>query len=445
MEALDTASKSPTGFQWRKLFRQLYFQVLVAMVAGILLGWLWPELGAKMQPLANAFIKLIKAVVAPVIFVTVVSGIAKMGDLGKTGKVGIRALIYFEVVSTIALVMGFVVGNLVEPGKGMHIDPSTLDISSLGGMVNTSVSGGGIVDFLMGIIPRSLVGVFVDGDILPLLVVSVLFGFALANMGKPGQRLIGIIDDLTHVLFGIVRIVMYLAVPAAFGAMAFTIGGFGAETLANFAKVILAVFISSIFFVIVVFGGISRLFGLHLWKIIRYFKEELLIAFGATSGEAMLPRAIVKLERLGCPRDVVGLVLPTGFSFNMDGTAIYMTTGILFIAQAMDVPLSFADQAVILLIMLFTSKGAAGVTGGGFVALAATLPAVPAIPIAGLMLLVGIDRPMSQIRAVTNLFGNIFATMVVAKWVGQLDETVSNAELDKGSVGDPLAEKGDEP
>lgn len=439
MEALEGTTVKTAAPPRQSLFRQLYFQVLVAMVAGVLLGWLWPELGAKMQPLANAFIKLIKAVVAPVIFVTVVSGIAKMGDLRKTGKVGVRALIYFEVVSTIALVMGFAVGNWVEPGKGMHIDPATLDISSLGGIVNTAGSGS-LVDFFMGVIPRSLVGVFVDGEILPLLVVSILFGFALANLGKPGERIIGIVDDLTHALFAIVRIVMYLAVPAAFGAMAFTVGGFGAETLGNFLKVILAVFLSSVIFVIVIFGGISRLLGLRLWKIVRYFKEELLIAFGATSGEAMLPRAIAKLDKLGCSKDVVGLVLPTGFSFNMDGTAIYMSTGILFIAQAMDVPLSFADQAVILLIMLFTSKGAAGVTGGGFVALAATLPAVPAIPIAGLMLLVGIDRPMSQVRAVTNLFGNIFATVAVAKWVGQLDEVKSEIELEKGSVGDPLAE-----
>jgi len=422
----------PASFQWTHLYKQLYVQVLVAMVVGVLLGYFYPDLGVRMQPLANAFIKLIRAVVAPVIFVTVVTGIARMGNLRKTGQIGVRALIYFEVISTLALIIGLTVGNVVEPGMGMHINPASLDASSLSGIVDATKSTG-IVGFFMGMVPRSLVGVFVDGDILPLLVVSVLFGFALANMGASGESLIQIIDDLTGVLFGIVRIVMYLAVPAAFGAMAFTVGGFGVETLGNFAEVVLVVLLTSLFFVVLVLGGVAHLFGLQLWKIIRYFKEELLIAFSATSGEAMLPRAIVKLEKLGCPKDVVGLVLPTGFSFNMDGTAIYMTTGLLFIAQALDIPLTLGDQITILLIMLFTSKGAAGVTGGGFVALAATMPVVSAVPVAGLMLLVGIDRPMAQIRAAINLFGNIFATMVVAKWVGELDEQQSWAELDRGS------------
>ena len=411
------------------LIRKLYVQVLIAIVLGVLLGQFYPSLGVAMKPLGDAFIALIRSVVPVVIFATVVVGIAKMGDMRQVGRVGVRALIYFEVVSTLALVIGLAVGNIIRPGAGMHIDPASLDAKAVAGYVSSAKSMT-IVDFLMGMIPTNMVGAVANGEIMPVLVTAVLFGFALCHMGERGVRLVALIDDFTHVLFGIVRIVMYVAPLAAFGAMAFTVGKFGFATLANLGQVIATVYATSILFAVIVFGLIARIFGLRLWKIIRYFRDELLIAFSATSGEAMIPRSIVKLEAMGCSKEVVGLVLPTGFSFNMDGTAIYMGTAVLFIAQATDIRLSIGQQLAMLFVMLFTSKGAAGITGGGFVALAATMPVLGVLPIGGLALLLGIDRFMAEIRAVTNLFGNIFATVVVAKWVGGLDEDRARAVLE---------------
>src|SRR5712671_5394721 len=381
----------------RSPLRKLYVQVLIAIAAGILLGAFYPSLAVDMKPLSDAFITLIRAVVPPIIFATVAVGIAKMGDMRRVGVVGLRAIIYFEVVSTIALVVGLVAGY-VSNAKSLTI-----------------------VDFLMKMIPTNLVGAVAQGDLLPVLVIAVLFGFALCHMGERGQRLVSLIDDVMHALFGIVRIIMYVAPLAAFGAIAFTIGKFGFGILASLGQLVASIYLTSILFVLFGFGGIAWLFGLPLLKIIRYFKDELLIAFTATSGEAMIPRSIEKLERMGCSEETVGLVLPTGFSFNTDGTAIYMTMAVLFIAQALDIELTVGQQLMMLFIMLFTSKGAAGVAGAGFVALAATLPTLGILPAAGLTLLLGVERFMSEIRAVTNLFSNIFATLVVSRWMGELD------------------------
>ncbi len=419
----------------RSPLRKLYVQVLIAIGFGILLGHFYPSLGVDLKPLSDGFIMLIRAVVPLIIFATVAAGIAKMGDMRRVGIVGLRALIYFEIVSTLALLVGLAVGNLLQPGAGLHIDPASLDEKAVASYV-TSAKSLTIVDFLMKMIPANMVGAVAQGDLLPVLVMSVLFGFALIHMGERGQRLVVVIDDFTHALFGIVRIVMYLAPLAAFAAMAFTIGKFGFGMLASLGKLLASVYLTSILFVLVGFGLIARMFGLRLLKILRYFKDELLIAFSATSGEAMIPRSIVKLERMGCSEETVGLVLPTGFSFNTDGTAIYMTMAVLFIAQATDIQLTLGQQLTMLFVMLFTSKGAAGVAGAGFVALAATLPALGILPVGGLALLLGVERFMSEIRAVTNLFSNIFATVVVARWMGELDDDRLRLVLD----GDPDAD-----
>jgi aerobic C4-dicarboxylate transport protein len=422
----------------RSPLAKLYVQVLIAIAAGVLLGHFYPSLGVDMKPLSDGFITLIRAVVPLIVFATVSVGIAKMGDMRRVGIVGLRAIIYFEVVSTLALLVGLVVGNLLQPGAGLHIDPAHLDEKAIAGYV-TSAKSLTIVDFLLKMIPSNLVGAVAQGDLLPILVMAILFGFALCHIGERGQRLVIVIDDTMHALFGIVRIVMYLAPPAAFGAMAFTIGKFGFGMLASLGKLLASVYLTSILFALIGFGGIARLFGLRVWKIIRYFKDELLIAFSATSGEAMIPRAIAKLERMGCTEETVGLVLPTGFSFNTDGTAIYMTMAVLFIAQATDIQLTIGQQLTMLFVMLFTSKGAAGVAGAGFVALAATMPALGILPVGGLALLLGVERFMSEIRAVTNLFSNIFATVVVARWMGELDDERLSRVLD-GDDGEPLDE-----
>ena len=428
--AAPSVRRSPLG--------KLYVQVLIAIAAGVLLGHFYPSLGVDMKPLSDGFITLIRAVVPLVVFATVSVGIAKMGDMRRVGIVGLRAIIYFEVVSTLALLVGLVVGNLLQPGAGLHIDPAHLDEKAIAGYV-TSAKSLTIVDFLLKMIPSNIVGAIAQGDLLPILVMAILFGFALCHIGERGQRLVIVIDDTMHALFGIVRIVMYLAPLAAFGAMAFTIGKFGFDMLASLGKLLASVYLTSILFALIGFGGIARLFGLRVWKIIRYFKDELLIAFSATSGEAMIPRSIAKLERMGCTEETVGLVLPTGFSFNTDGTAIYMTMAVLFIAQATDIQLTIGQQLTMLFVMLFTSKGAAGVAGAGFVALAATMPALGILPVGGLALLLGVERFMSEIRAVTNLFSNIFATVIVARWMGELDDERLSRVLD-GDDGEPLGE-----
>src|ERR1700756_907091 len=420
MGALGAAGQGRGAAARRSRLKKLYVQVLIAIGAGILLGAFYPSLAVEMKPISDGFITLIRAVVPPIIFATVAVGIAKMGDMRRVGVVGLRAIIYFEVVSTLALLVGLAVGNLLQPGAGLHIDPAHLDDKAVAGYVTTAKSLT-IVDFLMKMIPSKMEGAVAKGALLPVLVMAVLFGFALCHIGERGQRLVVIIDDFMHALFAIVRIIMYVAPLAAFGAMAFTIGKFGFGMLASLGKLVGSVYSTSILFVLIGFGLIARIFDLSVWKIIRYFKDELLIAFSATSGEAMIPRSIAKLERIGCSQETIGLVLPTGFSFNTDGTAIYMTMAVLFIAQATDIHLTTSQQLTMLFVMLFTSKGAAGVAGAGFVALAATLPALGVLPVGGLALLLGVERFMSEIRAVTNLFSNIFATVVVAKWMGALD------------------------
>ncbi len=412
-----------------RLLKKLYVQVLIGIALGIVVGEVNPQLGVDLKPLGDAFISLIRAVVPVIIFVTVAVGIAKMGDMRRVGMVGLRALIYFEVVTTIALIVGLVVGNVLQPGAGLHIDPASLNTKSVDAYV-TGAKSFTIVEFLLRMVPTNIVGDIAKGDIMPVLVMAVLFGFALCHMGERGQRLVVLLDDLMHAIFGVVRYVMYLAPIAAFGAIAFTIGKFGFGTLEGLAKLIASVYVTSILFALIGFGLIARIFGLRVWKIVRYFKEELLITFAATSGEAMIPRAMDKLEAMGCSEEVVGLVLPAGFSFNTNGTAIYMTLSVLFIAQACDINLSVGQQFSMLFIMLFTSKGAAGIAGAGFVALAATLPVAGVLPIGGLALLLGVDRFMSEIRAITNLFSNIFATVVVAKWMGELDEARAAQTLD---------------
>ena len=421
----------------RSPLRKLYVQVLIAIGAGVLLGAFYPSLATAMKPMSDGFITLIRAVVPPIIFATVAVGIAKMGDMRRVGVVGLRAIIYFEIVSTLALFIGLAVGNMVQPGAGLHIDPAHLDEKAVAGYA-TSAKSLTIVDFLIKMIPSNLVGAVAQGDILPVLVMAVLFGFALCRMGERGQRLVVLIDDFTHALFGVVRIVMYVAPLAAFAAMAFTVGKFGFGMLASLGQLLASVYLTSILFVLIVLGLIARIFDLSVWKIIRYFKDELLIAFSATSGEAMIPRSIAKLERMGCSQETVGLVLPTGFSFNTDGTAIYMTMAVLFIAQATDIHLTFGQQLTMLFVMLFTSKGAAGVAGAGFVALAATLPALGILPVGGLALLLGVERFMSEIRAVTNLFSNIFATVVISRWMGELDDDRLNIVLDGEAEDEPL-------
>ena len=421
----------------RSPLRKLYVQVLIAIGAGVLLGAFYPSLATAMKPISDGFITLIRAVVPPIIFATVAVGIAKMGDMRRVGVVGLRAIIYFEIVSTLALFIGLAVGNMVQPGAGLHIDPAHLDEKAVAGYA-TSAKSLTIVDFLIKMIPSNLVGAVAQGDILPVLVMAVLFGFALCRMGERGQRLVALIDDFTHALFGVVRIVMYVAPLAAFAAMSFTVGKFGFGMLASLGQLVASVYLTSILFVLIVLGLIARIFDLSVWKIIRYFKDELLIAFSATSGEAMIPRSIAKLERMGCSQETVGLVLPTGFSFNTDGTAIYMTMAVLFIAQATDIHLTFGQQLTMLFVMLFTSKGAAGVAGAGFVALAATLPALGILPVGGLALLLGVERFMSEIRAVTNLFSNIFATVVISRWMGELDDDRLNIVLDGEAEDEPL-------
>jgi Na+/H+-dicarboxylate symporter len=410
------------------LFGKLYFQVLIGILVGVVLGAAWPHVGVALKPIGDAFISLIRAVVPVLIFATVAVGIAKMGDMRRVGVVGLRAILYFEVVSTIALIFGLIVGNLFPAGAGLHIDPASLDPKPIASFIAGAQSMT-IVDFLSKMIPTNMIDDLAKGDMMPVLIMGVLFGFALIRMGERRERIVSLMDDFTHAVFAVVRIVMYLAPLAAFAAMAFTVGKFGFGTLASLGKLIASVYISSILFVLIGLGAVARILGFRIWPLVRLFKEELLIAFSATSGEAMIPRAVSKLEAMGCTEETVGLVLPAGFSFNMDGTAIYMTLAVLFIAQATDIHLGLGQQLTILFVMLFTSKGAAGVTGGGFVALAATMPALGVLPIGGLALLLGVDRFMAEIRAVTNLFGNIFATVAISKWMGELDEVRAGRAL----------------
>lgn len=422
-----------------KYLRHLYVQVLMAIVLGVLLGQFDPGLGEKMRPLGDGFIKLIKMLIAPVIFTTVVSGIAGMGDLKKIGRTGLKALLYFEVVSTFALVIGLLVVNWIRPGAGLNADPSTLNSQDIA-QYTVAAQHSSFVDFLLHIIPNSFVGAFAEGDILQVLLVSVLFGFALAGLGDHARPVTNLLNDIARVLFRIVTLITRVAPVAAFGAMAFTVGKYGLGSLTSLGKLMLCVYLTCLLFVFVVLGLIARLHGFSVFRLLACIKEELLIVLGTSSSESVLPQIMQRMEGLGCARPVVGIVLPAGYSFNLDGTSIYLTMAAIFVAQATNTPLTLGQQLTMLGVLLLTSKGAAGVTGSGFVTLAATLGAVSHIPIAGLALLIGIDRFMSEARALTNLCGNAVAMVVVAMWEGAFDRSKAGAILLKPPPADRAAQ-----
>lgn len=421
-------------------YRMLYVQVLAAITIGILLGHFYPETGVALKPLGDGFVKLIKMVIAPIIFCTVVSGIAGMQDMKTVGKTGGYALLYFEIVSTLALLIGLVVVNVVQPGVGMHIDPSTLDASKIAAYAQAGEQQS-TIGFLLNVIPSTVVGAFANGDILQVLFFSVIFAFALQRMGEFGRPVLEFIDRIAHVMFGIINMIMKLAPIGAFGAMAFTIGQYGVGSLVQLGQLMICFYITCVFFVLVILGGIARAHGFSILRFITYIREELMIVLGTSSSESALPRMLTKMEKLGANKSVVGLVIPTGYSFNLDGTSIYLTMAAVFIAQATDTPMDITHQITLLLVLLVASKGAAGVTGSGFIVLAATLSAVGHLPVAGLALILGIDRFMSEARALTNLIGNGVATIVVAKWCKELDEDCLQRELASGGKSEqPLAE-----
>jgi aerobic C4-dicarboxylate transport protein len=412
----------------QKFYQILYVQVVVAIVIGILLGYYKPDTAEAMRPLGDGFIKLVKLIIAPVIFLTVTTGIAGMNDLKRVGRVAGKAFIYFLCFSTVALIVGMLVSHLVQPGAGMHINPLSLDNKAVADYV-TKAHDSTITGFLMNVIPASLVGPFVTGDILQVLFVSVLFGVALALVGEKGKPILTLLNALGQPVFKMVAILMRAAPIGAFGAMAFTIGKYGIHSVLNLAALVGTFYATSILFVVVVLGAVARYNGFSILKLVRYIREELLLVLGTSSSEAALPSLMQKMERAGCSKPVVGLVVPTGYSFNLDGTNIYMTMAALFIAQACDIHLSLGDQILLLLVAMLSSKGAAGVTGSGFITLAATLSVVPSLPVAGMALILGVDRFMSECRALTNLVGNATASVVVARWEGQLDKAALDAAL----------------
>ena len=415
----------------RSFLRSLYFRVLVGIVAGILVGALFPHLGQQLKPFGDAFIKLIRMIVAPIIFLSVVVGIAGVGDTRKLGRVGLKALVYFEAVTTFALLIGMAVANLVQPGRGMNVDPRTLDAKAVAQYAAQSAHLG-VADFLLNIIPESYAGAFTSGEILQVLLLAILTGLALSALDPAGsqrKRLVDLTESLSHLFFKIVTLIMEAAPIGAFGAMAFTIGRYGLVTLLSLAKLLLCVYLTSIAFVVVVLGLICWLNGISLWRLLVYLREELLIVLGTSSSEAALPGLLRKMENLGCSRAVTGLVIPAGYSFNLDGTSIYLTVAALFIAQATNTHLTAGQQVFVLLMLMINSKGAAAVTGGGFITLAATLAALGTIPVAGITLLLGVDRFMSEMRALTNLVGNSVATIVIARWEGQFDNARAQAIL----------------
>jgi aerobic C4-dicarboxylate transport protein len=404
----------------KPIYKSLYAQVITAIIIGVLLGHFWPATGEAMKPLGDGFIKLIKMIIAPIIFCTVVVGIAGMEDMKKVGKTGGLALLYFEIVSSVALVVGLVIVNLVQPGTGMNIDAASLDTKGIAAYTKPGQMQG-TTDFLLNVIPSTVVDAFAKGEILQVLLFSVMFGFALHKFGGRGTLVFDMIEKTSHVLFSIVGIIMKVAPIGAFGAMAFTIGKYGIGSLLSLGKLMGTFYATCLVFIFVVLGLIARTHGFSVWKFIKYIKEELLIVLGTSSSESVLPRMMAKMENLGAKKSVVGLVIPTGYSFNLDGTSIYLTMAAFFIAQATNTPMTLTQQITLLGVLLLTSKGAAGVTGSGFIVLAATLSAVGGVPVAGLALILGIDRFMSEARALTNLIGNGVATVVVAKWTGDLD------------------------
>ena len=404
----------------KPFYKVLYVQVLFAIACGVLLGYFEPKLGVDLKPLGDGFIKLVKMIIAPVIFCTVVHGIAGMEDMKKVGRVGGKALLYFEIVSTFALVIGLVVANTLKPGAGFNADLSTLDTKAIEGYA-AKAHAQSTVEFILNIIPNTFMDAFAKGDILQVLLLAILFGFSLSAMGEKGKPVFHFVEQVSHVLFGIVNSVMKLAPLGAFGAMAFTIGKYGVASLVPMAKLMGSFYLTCILFIIVVLGGIARYTGFSIFKFIKYIRDELMIVLGTSSSESALPKLMLKLEKMGCSRSVVGLVVPTGYSFNLDGTNIYMTMAALFIAQATNTELTMTQELTIIGVAMLTSKGASGITGAGFITLASTLAVVPTIPIAGMALILGIDRFMSEARALTNIIGNAVATVVISRSENELD------------------------
>ncbi len=430
----DTVAVQPQAR--RALHKQLYIQVLVAIALGAAIGHFWPETGAGLKPLGDGFIKLVKMIIAPVIFLTVVTGIAGMKELGAVGRVAGKAFTYFLVVSTLALIVGLVVANIVQPGHGMHISPESLDSAAVAGYAHQAEEAT-LTAFVLDIIPSTMVSALTDGSILQVLFVAILFGISLSLVGERAAPVLDLLERISLVVFRLVGILMRAAPIGAFGAIAFTIGRYGIESLVNLAALVATFYFTSLLFVLLVLGAIARATGFSILRLLRYLKSELLLVLGTSSSEAALPSLIDKMERAGCSKSVVGLVVPTGYSFNLDGTNIYMTLAALFIAQATDVHLSLGEQIALLLVAMISSKGAAGVTGSGFITLAATLSIVPSVPVAGVALILGVDRFMSECRSLTNFIGNAVATIVVARWEGALDRDKLNEVL-AGRVEAPM-------
>jgi aerobic C4-dicarboxylate transport protein len=425
--AADTAPKKRST---------LYLQVLLGIVVGAVIGFVWPEFGAKLKWMGDAFVALVKMLIAPIVFTTVVAGLAGMGDLKRVGRVGGKALLYFEIVTTLALTIGLVVANVFKPGAGFHATRESLAAQADSiAQYTTQAKSQSVVEFLLRLIPKTFVSAFSEGEILQVLLLAILFGLALGRLGEHGRPVQVLLNEIARVFFGIVSIVTRLAPFAAGGAMAFTIGKYGIGSLKNLAGLMACVYLTCFLFVVLVLGAIARLGGFSLWKILRFMREELLIVLGTSSSESALPGLMEKLERVGCARPVVGVVIPSGYSFNLDGTCIYLTLAALFIAQATDTPLTLGAQLSLLAVLLVTSKGAAAVTGGGFITLAATLAATDHVPVAGMALILGIDRFMSEARALTNVIGNTVATLVISKWEGAFDATKAGEILARRKEG----------
>ncbi|MCC8970414.1 C4-dicarboxylate transporter DctA [Bradyrhizobium brasilense] len=431
MTTMATAAPARASQTWYKI---LYVQVLIAIVVGALVGWLWPSVATNdwVKALGDGFIKLIKMVIAPIIFCTVASGIAHIQDAKKVGRVGVKALVYFEIVSSFALLLGLIMGNLIQIGRGLALKPDAAAVANYVKQAEASKS----VDFILNIIPDTVIGAFARGDVLQVLLFAILFGFSLMALGERGERLRGMIDDVAHAVFGVIAIIMKAAPIGAFGAMAFTIGKFGPAALGNLIGLIALFYVTAALFVVVVLGVISRIVGFSIFRFIVYIKDELLIVLGTSSSESALPQLMEKLERMGCSKPVVGLVVPTGYSFNLDGTNIYMTLATLFIAQALGVDLTFGQQLTILLVAMLTSKGASGVTGAGFITLAATLSVVNPALVPGMAIVFSIDKFMSEVRALTNITGNGIAAVFVSWWEGELEHATLHARLDRPTTVD---------
>ena len=416
-----------------RLARQLWFQVLVAMVAGAVLGYAQPDLGARMQPLGDAFVNLVRMIIPPVIFCTVVHGVASMNDMKRVGRVAIKALIWFEAITLVALVFALVAVNLWRPGAGMNVDPASLDASSVR-TYTSAAQNQTLADYLLHIIPNSFVSPFVQGDVLQVLFVSVLFAFALASAGESARPLLDIIGRLSQIFFRIVGLIMWVAPLGAFGAIAFTVGRFGAGSLFSLGALIIEFYVVCLLFVFLVLGGVARLMGVSIFRLLYYIREELLIVAATTSSETVLPRLVQKLQDLGCEESVVGLVIPTGYSFNLDGTCLYLATAAVFLAQATNTPLSFEQQLVLIAVALLTSKGAAGVAGAAFVVLAGTLASVGTVPVASVALVLGIHRLLAEALTFVNVVGNCIATIVVAKWDHALQSETLYAQIGTGGL-----------